>query len=333
MNAVVEFKSAELVASSGRMAATEVVQHAKVVQEVMRDVMKAGLHFGKIPGMPPAAKPMLMKPGADVLCMTFRIAPKFVVESIGGADSIGYRVTCIGVHQTTGVDLGSGLGEASTDEEKYRWRKAVCKEEFEATPATMRRVKFAKGKNDTVYTVEQVRTQPADLANTVLKMAAKRAHVAMVLNVTAAGDMFGQDLEDLDATLRESLVEDEGGGGGLTPAQLAVRNESTVAVSAAKALADLQPLGKTFTPKFKANGDREGYDLFAAAVQAKAAALRAAQPATATDVAAARAAESTRDPFTAPTTQPVDGGQADPWLADFEAAERGGAPAAGGSDA
>ena len=61
---------------------------------------------------------------------------------------------------------------------------------------------------DSHYTVQQVRTESADLANTVLKMACKRAKIAMVLNVTAASDMFGQDLEDLDAALREFARDD-----------------------------------------------------------------------------------------------------------------------------
>lgn len=189
-----------IVPTQGRMSAAEVVQHAVVVQEVMRAVMKQNVHFGVIPG---TDKPTLYQPGADVLCMTFRIAAQFEVEDLSTPDMIRYRVTCRGVHQTTGITLGSGIGEGSTSEEKYKWRRAVNDKEFEATPQTMRRVKY--GKN---YETKQIRTEPADVANTVLKMAAKRAKIAMVLNVTAASDMFGQDLEDLDETLRESLAAD-----------------------------------------------------------------------------------------------------------------------------
>jgi hypothetical protein len=43
-----------------------------------------------------------------------------------------------------------------------------------------------------------VRTHPADLANTVLKMAKKRAFVDAVLTGTAASSIFGQDLEDVE---------------------------------------------------------------------------------------------------------------------------------------
>lgn len=202
MNQIVERPQAGLVQSDGRMSAQQVLQHAVVVQEVMRAVMKPEVHYGKIPG---TDKPTLFQPGADVLCMTFRISAEFQVEDLSTDDAIRYRVTCRGVHQATDITLGSGIGEGSTSEEKYKWRRAVSDKEFEATPPAMRRVKFGKS-----WETKQVRTEPADVANTVLKMAAKRAKIAMVLNVTAASDMFGQDLEDLDATLRESLVGTEG---------------------------------------------------------------------------------------------------------------------------
>lgn len=202
-NQIAELRPAgSLVATDGRMSAQQVLQHAMVVQEVMRAVMKSGVHFGEIPG---TDKPSLFQPGADKLCMTFRIAPEFDIEDLSTADFVRYRVTCRGVHQLSGVTLGSCVGEASSNEEKYKWRRAVTDEEFDATPAAFRRVKYGKKWN-----TKQVRTEPADVANTVLKMAEKRAKIGMVLNVTAASDMFGQDLEDLDAALRESLVDGDG---------------------------------------------------------------------------------------------------------------------------
>lgn len=181
---------------SGRMAVADIISHVALVQEVMRAVMKPDVHFGVIPG---TDKPTLLKQGAEVLCMAFRVADSYQVEDLSTADTVRYRVTCIGTHQTTGVVLGSGMGEASSAEEKYKWRKAFD-DEFNATPENMRRIK--KGK----YTTKQVRTEPADLANTVLKMANKRAKIAMTINVTACGDMFGQDLEDMDEALRDHLT-------------------------------------------------------------------------------------------------------------------------------
>ena len=172
------------------------------IQEVMKAVMQGpskdhpeGVHYGKIPGTP---KPTLYKPGAEVLCATFHIAPSYKIEDLSTAEYARYRITCIGTHQGTGVVLGEGLGACSSGEEKYKWRRAYDKE-WNATPEDRRRIKYGKD-----YETKQVRTEPADLDNTILKMAAKRAQVAMTLNVTAASDIFTQDIEDLPEELRHA---------------------------------------------------------------------------------------------------------------------------------
>lgn len=189
--------------TAGRMAVADIISHVATVQEVMRAVMKKDVHFGIIPG---TDKPTLLKPGAEVLCMAFRIADSYTVEDLSADGMVRYRVTCTGTHQTTGVILGTGMGEASSGEEKYKWRKATSPQEFEETPANLRRTKHVKKRDGGGYSIQQVRTEPADLANTVLKMANKRAKMAMVLNVTAASDCFAQDLEDMDEALRDHLA-------------------------------------------------------------------------------------------------------------------------------
>lgn len=202
MNAVVEIPNSALM-TAHRLSAAETVDHVRAIQEIMRSVMKEGVHFGVVPG---TKKPTLLKPGADVLCVAFRIAVTESEQDLSTRDRIRFRITSTGTHAPTGIVLGSSLGECSSDEEKYRWRKAVSMHEYHDAPEDRRRVKHGYD-----YTVHQVRTEPADVANTILKMAAKRAKVAMVLNVTGASDMFSQDLEDLDAELRSHLTgSDEG---------------------------------------------------------------------------------------------------------------------------
>lgn len=202
MNQVVEIPRKEIASivagEAHRYSAAEIRERVNMVQEVMRAVMKEGVHYGKIPGTP---KPTLYKPGAEVLCVAFRIAPSYRVEDLSDATTARFRVTCTGTHQVSDLKLGDGMGECSSGEEKYKWRKIVCAEEFDLTPENMRRIKFAKGDRG-IYKQCQVRTEPADLANTVLKMACKRAHIAMTLAITAASDMFTQDIEDLPEELR-----------------------------------------------------------------------------------------------------------------------------------
>lgn len=185
-------------------AATAADMKAQVqrIQQVMKAVMKDKVHFGIVPGTP---KPSLWKPGAEVLCATFHIAPSYRADDLSDGDSIRYRVTCIGTHQGTGIVLGEGMGECSSNEEKYKWRKCTNRE-FEATDDTRRRLKYGyNSSTNQEYETRQVRTEPADIANTVLKMACKRAQIAMTLNVTAASDIFTQDLEDMPEDLRPDV--------------------------------------------------------------------------------------------------------------------------------
>lgn len=250
----------------GRSSVADVTRHVIAVQEVMRSVMKPNVHYGAIPGA--GDKPTLLKPGAEVLCMTFRIADEYEIVDLSTTGAVRYRVKCIGRHQSTGVALGSGLGEASTDEEKYRWRKAVCDAEFENAPADMKRTKYGR-KSGGHYTVQQIRTEAADLANTVLKMACKRAKIAMVLNVTAASDMFSQDLEDLDAELVRHLAEDE-----REEHIQSVRDEWCAKAAEARTRGDLQATMKAGVKVFQGSRDPDGYKQFAKAVQARGAQLK-----------------------------------------------------------
>jgi hypothetical protein len=189
------------------MSAEAIRDHVNAIQRVMQSVMKEGVHYGIVPG---AKKKSLYKPGAETLCKTFHIAPSYRVEDLSINDCFRLRVTCVGRHQGTEIVLGEGMGSASSNEEKYKWRRAVCDEEFDLTPEARRRIKFGKSDRG-VYKVKQVRAEPDDIENTVLKMACKRAQIAMTLNVTAAGDIFAQDIEDLPEHLRET--EDEVGAG------------------------------------------------------------------------------------------------------------------------
>jgi hypothetical protein len=161
-------RTGTLTLDRGVLPTTDVVARVHRIQEVMRALMKDSIHYGTIPGTP---KPTLYKPGAELLLMTFRIAASpSLIEDLSTPDEIRYRVTVRGTHQVTGEIVGEMVGECSSSEEKYRWRKPVCDEEFDETPADRRREKWAKGR-DGAYKQKQVRTSPADVANTILKMA------------------------------------------------------------------------------------------------------------------------------------------------------------------
>lgn len=172
------------------LTASEVKANVQLVQRVMESVMKKDVHYGVIPG---TDKPTLLKPGAEVLMSTFRIAVDPQIEDLSGPDEIRYRIRCVGTHQTSGTIMGAGIGECSSNEEKYKWKRTYNQKEFDATPEDRRRIKYFKDNE-----AKQIRTEPADVANTILKMAKKRALVDFTLTALAASDIFAQDLEDMD---------------------------------------------------------------------------------------------------------------------------------------
>lgn len=197
------------VAGDGAMTKAQILANRALLLDVMGTAMVREKHYGVIPGTP---KPTLFKAGAELLLMLFRIDGQPNVEDLSTSDCIRYRVTLKGVHAPTGFTVGHGIGEASTDEEKYKWKRAGSRRDFENTPEDRRRVKYGwdNGRREE-YTVEQVRTNPADTANTILKMAKKRAQVDLALTCTAASDVFTQDLEDFEEQLASSVINAETG--------------------------------------------------------------------------------------------------------------------------
>lgn len=176
------------------LTAADVRANVNLVQEVMRAVMKQDVHYGIIPG---CKQPSLYKAGSEVLLSTFRIAVGLRVEDLSGEDEIRYRVYATGTHQASGIVVGEGVGECSSNETKYKWRRAY-RREWEATPENRRRVQYGwNNDKKEEYEILQVRTEIADVANTILKMAKKRAQIDLTLTATAASDCFTQDIEDL----------------------------------------------------------------------------------------------------------------------------------------
>ncbi len=175
------------------LTALEIRGQVNRIQEVMKAVMQSGQHYGVVPGC--GTKPTLLKPGAEKLMATFRLAVEPEVQDMSDEHARRYRVVAKVTAQSTGVFLGAGVGECSSDEEKYAWREAVCKEEWDETDPVERRNKWKKG--NPPYVLHQIKTNPADLANTILKMAKKRALIDAILTVTGASDIFTQDIEDL----------------------------------------------------------------------------------------------------------------------------------------
>jgi len=198
------------------MSPAEVKKQINLIQEIMRDAMKDGEHYGTIPGCGP--KPALLKPGAEKLNMTFHMAPSYHINAeILPKDHRNFEIVCALASIGSEKFLGQGVGSCSTMESKYRYRTSErkcpkCgreniikgKEEYGGGWLCFAKKGGcgAKFKEDdpeiTSQKVGRVEYEdPADYWNTCLKMAKKRALVDAVLTVTAASDIFTQDIEEM----------------------------------------------------------------------------------------------------------------------------------------
>ena len=189
----------------------ELKTRANMVTKIKSEIMRNGTHFGVIPGC--GDKPTLLKNGAELLCMAFKLAPDAKVEIADlGNGHREYTVTTTLTSITTGVPVATGLGSCSTMESKYRYRNVADYEltgqdipkDYKNKKNEYRKLGFgAKKVNGEWVWVrfkDSAKAENPDIAdtyNTVLKMASKRSLVDATLKATGGSCEFTQDIEDM----------------------------------------------------------------------------------------------------------------------------------------
>jgi len=136
-------------------------------QMAIRNTLLPNHDYGVIPG---ADKPTLLKPGAEKILMLLGLSSEYeLIQQVEDYEKgfFAYTVRC--VLSRNGLKITEGVGHANTRERRYTVVKDKSKEPRD----------------------------PFSLANTVLKMAKKRALVDAALTVASLSDIFTQDLEDL----------------------------------------------------------------------------------------------------------------------------------------
>jgi hypothetical protein len=132
-------------------------------QTVIQQAVKPGHDIGIIPG---TNKPTLLKPGAEKIVMMMGLSSRYeIMDKVEDYDKgfFSYNVKC--VLSRNDYDICEGVGNCNSRESKY------------------------------------VKADPYSIANTILKMAKKRAYVDAALSVASLSDIFTQDLEDMDGMM------------------------------------------------------------------------------------------------------------------------------------
>ena len=197
------------------LSVEQLVSRVEKVHEVQKRVMKDGIHYGVIPG---CEKPTLLKAGAEILALTFKLDAEFEQEKEFDGEHLTVYSTCTLYHAPTGIRAGSGKSACSTKEEKYAYRHASRRcPECGNESVIKGRQEFGGGwlcwkkKNGCGFKFpdgdKRIESQPEgkvpndripDCYNTVIKMADIRAHRAAILFTTAASDVFTQDMEETE---------------------------------------------------------------------------------------------------------------------------------------
>lgn len=138
------------------------LQKIGAFQELVRTQLQEGRDYGTIPGA--GNRKVLLKPGAEKITVLLGLRSRFDIA--GKVEDFeqgffAYMVKC-SLIAPNGEVVTEGLGQANTKERRY------------------------------------VRQDAFTLANTVLKMARKRALVDAALTVGSLSDVFTQDLEDME---------------------------------------------------------------------------------------------------------------------------------------
>lgn len=177
--------------------------------------------YGVIPGT--GKRKVLLLPGAQKLCQMRGLSPDYEIlsededwtgERHGGEPFFKYNIKCILYREDR--RMGSGVGACNSFEEKYRYVKGerTCPACGAGAIITGKKeygggfICFAKkggcgakfGDGDTRITAQPTgkveNPNPADLQNTILKMAKKRSYIDATLSLVAASEFFTQDVED-----------------------------------------------------------------------------------------------------------------------------------------
>ncbi len=195
------------------MSVDGLVKQVQLIQQVMEKVMREDEHYGTIPG---TKKPTLYKAGAEKLCLTFRLDPRYeIIREVRDKDFIAYTMKCTLIHIPSGQEIATGIGSCNSKETKYRYRyleentgQPLPKEYWKARETgNNKEMKRIVGEGNRAAKIDGVwviakstkveNDNPWDLDNTIIKLSCKRSLVAATLNATAASDIFTQDLEDI----------------------------------------------------------------------------------------------------------------------------------------
>lgn len=177
-------------------AVSETLKKVRSLQSTLKGILVENYDYGKIPGC--GEKPTLLKPGAEKILMAMGITSTYeLIEHTENFDNKGffaYTVKCILLKN--GAKITEGLGHANSKEKKWALEFVYEKDLPPGADKELLKKKKIESSKGTFYKYE-VEADANSKANTILKMAKKRAQIDAVLTVASLSEIFTQDFDDL----------------------------------------------------------------------------------------------------------------------------------------
>lgn len=169
-------------------------------QALLQSSLKKGQDYGDIPG---TSKPTLLKPGGEKITMMMGLVPEYdflKVDEDFEKGFFNYDIRCKLFKNE--YKVSEGIGSCNSKETKYRYIWVPSNE----VPGHLDKetLKVSERYNRTQYRIEN--PEICSLANTILKMAKKRAFIDAVLQVASLSEIFTQDIEDMQEFMQQEQV-------------------------------------------------------------------------------------------------------------------------------
>ncbi len=178
-------------------AVADTVQKIRTLQSTLKNILTENHDYGKIPGC--GEKPTLLKPGAEKILMAMGITATYeLLEHTENFDKLGffaYTVKCI--LNKNGIKITEGLGHANSKEKKWAYEYVYEKDLPEGADKSLLKKKEFNSKTSGTFYKYEVEADACSKANTILKMAKKRAQIDAVLSVASLSEIFTQDFDDI----------------------------------------------------------------------------------------------------------------------------------------
>lgn len=195
------------------MVSPQYVQQTKqsltLLQSMVRETLKRDRDYGRFPGI---QGDFLWDPGASLIISSFNChaGKRRLLHFTDDSERISAIFEVPIINNITGVEVGSGVGGASTQETKHKYRWVKNPQEWGLDQEAMATLKSRVDDGKTKYRIQN--QEHSELINTIIKMASKRAETDAAESLPGVGSALRELFSGKPATKQEPTTPPTNGG-------------------------------------------------------------------------------------------------------------------------